>query len=232
MNTLTPLEETPSLDKLAYEKIKEAILTFQFLPNQALVEGELAIQLGISKTPVRDALLRLEKEGLVIRIPYKGTHVSDINNQDMENIFMIRIALEGLAIQLATEKLTEEDFRRMDELIVQHEESLARRDVANVSIINSIFHNVIINRCDNPLLEQMLHNLDDHLKRYRLLSISQWTRTEKSVPEHRTILENLRARNPQGAETAMRVHLQSAMQDLYGQDYEELERNLRLSLGK
>ena len=101
MTPLTPLEESPSLDKLAYERIKDAILSFQFLPKQALVEGELAVQLGISKTPVRDALMRLEKEGLVSRVSYKGTFVADINNQDMQNIFMIRIVLEGLATRLA-----------------------------------------------------------------------------------------------------------------------------------
>ncbi len=104
MPGLIPLVDTPSLDKLAYDQIKEAILTFQFLPNQALIEGELASQLGISKTPVRDALMRLEKEGLVVRMPYKGTYVSDVNNQDMSNIFQIRMALEGLAIRLAASR--------------------------------------------------------------------------------------------------------------------------------
>lgn len=226
MVTLSPLIESPSLDKLAYDRIKEAILTFQFLPNQALVEGELASQLGISKTPVRDALMRLEKEGLVTRVPYKGTYVSDINNQDMANIFTIRIVLEGLAIQLATDLLTEEDFQAMQNLVHQHEEALKNREVAKVSRINSDFHNTIINRCSNTRLQQMLHNLDDHLKRYRLLSISQGMRMDKSVPEHQAILDALRARDPKGAEEAMRNHLTSAMHDLYDQDFEELEQKL------
>ena len=72
----------------------------------------------------------------------------------------------------------------------------------------------------------MLHNLDDHLKRYRLLSISQGTRTDKSVPEHKAILDALRARDPKRAEAAMQTHLTSAMQDLYNQDFEELEQKL------
>jgi len=226
MVTLSPLKDSPSLDKLAYEKIKEAILTFQFLPNDALVEGELASQLGISKTPVRDALMRLEKEGLVTRVPYKGTYVSDINNQDMANIFHIRIVLEGLAIQLATELLTEEDFQKMEKLIAEHAEALKKGDVRGVSRINTEFHNIIVNRCSNPRLQQMLHNLDDHLKRYRLLSISQGMRTEKSVPEHQAILDALRARDPKRAEMAMQTHLTSAMQDLYDQDFEELVQKL------
>ena len=226
MVTLSPLKDSPSLDKLAYEKIKEAILTFQFLPNDALVEGELASQLGISKTPVRDALMRLEKEGLVTRVPYKGTYVSDINNQDMANIFHIRIVLEGLAIQLATDLLTEEDFQKMEKLIAEHAEALKKGDVRGVSRINTEFHNIIVNRCSNPRLQQMLHNLDDHLKRYRLLSISQGMRTEKSVPEHQAILDALRAHDSRRAEEAMQNHLTSAMHDLYDQDFEELEQKL------
>jgi len=229
MVSLSPLSEPPSLDKLAYEKIKEAILTFQFLPNQALVEGELASQLGISKTPVRDALMQLEKEGLVARIPYKGTYVSDINNQDMANIFQIRIVLEGLAIHLATDNLTEEDFARMEQSILDYAKALQDKDVSRSSRINGEFHNIIIQRCSNPRLVIMLHNLDDHLKRYRLLSISRGTRTDKSVPEHQKILDACRARDPHAAEEAMKQHLFSAMEDLYDQDFEELEQQLHTS---
>jgi len=230
MPGLTPLTESPSLDKLAYDQIKEAILTFQFLPNQALIEGDLASQLGISKTPVRDALMRLEKEGLVVRLAYKGTYVSDINNQDMMEIYQIRIVLEGLAIRLAAEAMVEEDFDALQKLIERHEVTLKQHDVRLVSEINSKFHNIIIARCSNHRLTDMLHVLDDHLKRYRLLSISQGQRFVKSVPEHRAILEALRARDAEKAEQAMRVHLQSAMEDLYTQNFEELEKQLHNGL--
>lgn len=226
MPALTPLTESPSLDKLAYDQIKEAILTFKFLPNQALIEGELASQLGISKTPVRDALMRLEKEGLVVRVAYKGTYVSDINNDDMANIFQIRMALEGLAIRLAARRLTADDLRHMADLLESHKEALAARNFAQVSKINSEFHNVIISRCANPLLQQMLLNLEDHLKRYRLLSISQGVRMDKSVPEHQAIFSALQERDPDKAEQAMRAHLESAMRDLYKQDFTELQRVL------
>lgn len=226
MPALTPLTESPSLDKLAYDQIKEAILTFKFLPNQALIEGELASQLGISKTPVRDALMRLEKEGLVVRVAYKGTYVSDINNDDMANIFQIRMALEGLAIRLAARRLTADDLRHMADLLESHKGALAARDFTRVSKINSEFHNVIISGCANPLLQQMLLNLDDHLKRYRLLSISQGVRMDKSVPEHQAIFNALQERDPDKAEQAMRAHLESAMKDLYKQDFNELQRVL------
>ncbi len=223
MNPLTPLQNTASLEKLAYEKIKQAILTFGFLPNQALVEADLAAQLGISKTPVRDALMQLEKEGLVTRVPFKGTYVADINNHDMAEIFAIRMVLEGLAIRLATTRLTEDDFEHLEALIEQHAAALERQDVTQAARLNSEYHSLIISRCGNERLIKMLSLLDDQLKRYRLLSIAQGLRTEKSVPEHRDILDALRARNAVRAEAAMKEHLQSAMSDLYNQDFKELE---------
>ena len=225
---LTPLKDSPSLNDLAYNQIKEAILTFQFLPNQALIEGELASQLGISKTPVRDALLQLELDGLVTRIPFKGTYVSEISNQDMDYTYEIRIVLEGLAIRLAAEALTEEDFLRLEELIREHEISLDRGDYARVAKINSEFHSVIIDRCSNPRLIKVLGFLDDNLKRYRLLSISQGFRKEKSIHEHRAIYEALMEHDPHKAEKAMRLHLESAMKDLDDQDFEELWRDLHI----
>jgi DNA-binding GntR family transcriptional regulator len=223
---LSPLGGTSSLDKLAYEKIKDAILTFHFLPNQALIEGELAVQLGISKTPVRDALMQLEREGLVSRVPFKGTYVSDLNNQDMADIYEIRIELEGLAIHTAIQNLTDEDFSRLEGLIEEHDLALKRREVARASKINGEFHNLIISRCPNQRLQKTLLLLDDHLKRYRLLSIAQGKRMEKSIPEHRAIFDALKKRDAGSAEKAMRSHLESAMKDLYNQDFSELEQIL------
>lgn len=230
MAVLSPLKENASLDKLAYEKIKNAILTFQFLPNQALIEGELAAQLGISKTPVRDALMQLEREDLVTRVPFKGTYVSDINKQDMADTYEIRIVLEGLAIHLATKSLTEDDLKHLERLLEEHDHALKQHEIVNVSQINSDFHSIIIKCCSNPKLIKNLHLLDDSLKRYRLLSIAQGNRLEKSVPEHRAILEALKKRDAEAAEKAMKFHLQSAMQDLYTQDFAELERKLHLGI--
>ncbi len=223
MSTLGPLMDTPSLDKLAYERIKQAILTFEFLPNQNLVEGELAAQLRISKTPVRDALMRLEREGLVTRQPYKGTFVTDVNKQDMTNIFEIRICLEGLAVRLAARALTQDDFATLQKLINEHEKALQAQNYSKASEINGKFHHVIYQRCSNQRLQDMLRNLEDHLTRYRLLSVSQGMRSDKSVAEHQAILDALLAGDVEAAVSSMEQHLSSAMNDLYVQDFEELE---------
>ena len=224
---LTPLKDSLSLNSLAYQQIKEAILSFAFLPNQALIEADLAAQLGISKTPVRDALRQLEQDGLVERVAFRGTYVSGISNQDMAYTYQIRIVLEGLAVRLAAPALSEEDLDQLNDMIHEHEAALEQGHHLEASFINAGFHNRIIQYCGNPRLIRMLDFLDDNLKRYRLLSIAQGLRKEKSIQEHRAIFSALKSRNPLAAEMSMQSHLNSAIQDLSDQNFEELWRNLR-----
>ena len=106
-----------SLKDRAYAAIKEAILSLKLQPGTLLVETELARQLGISKTPVRDALQELEREGLVTRILFKGTYVTEVSARDAEEIFQLRAVLEGLAARLATPRLTPEDLARARQLL-------------------------------------------------------------------------------------------------------------------
>jgi DNA-binding GntR family transcriptional regulator len=224
---LSPLRESPSLNTLAYNRIKEAILTFKFMPKQALIEGDLAAQLGISKTPVRDALLQLEQDGLVERIPFKGTYVSELSNQDMADTYLIRSSLEGLAVRLATNALTEKDYRRLEALIHTHENALNKDDYTAVTRTNAEFHTLLIDHCGNPRLIKMLESLDDNLKRYRLLSFSQGVRKEKSIREHQAIFNAVLNRKAEEAEAAMKMHLESAITDLSEQNIEELLQNFK-----
>lgn len=228
---LTPLKDSLSLNSLAYNQIKEAILTFKFLPNEALIEGDLASQLGISKTPVRDALMQLEQDGLVERIAFKGTYVSGISNQDMANTYQIRIVLEGLAVRLAASTLTDINLQQLEDMISVHETALEQGRFVDASKINSEFHLHIIQHCGNPRLIRMLDFLDDNLKRYRLLSIAQGLRKEKSIQEHRAVFTALQSRDPGKAETSIQIHLNSAISDLSDQNFEELWRNLRTTRG-
>lgn len=220
--TLNPVGGPVSREKLAYDAIKEAILTFRLKPGQSLVENELASQLGTSKTPVRDALLRLEKEGLVVKMLYKGTYVADINRQTMVDMFQIRAVLEGLAAALATPNILPEDIQEGLSLVEQHKMALNHHDIRRASILNRQFHDLILRRVNNPWLLQILSNLDDHLKRYRILSNFQRGRSDKSAREHERILNAFIAKDAVEAETAMRQHLTSVLIDLNAQGFEEL----------
>ncbi|HZW03841.1 MAG TPA: GntR family transcriptional regulator, partial [Anaerolineaceae bacterium] len=214
-------------EKLAYDSIKSAILGFQLMPDDSLVETDLARQLGISKTPVRDALSRLEKEGFVEKIPYKGYTVTGLSHEKVIEIFEIRAALEGLAARQATRNFTEQDLDLARDLVRRQQDAAHRGDIQAASDLNKQFHGLLLNRAKNGWLRQILGNLEDHLQRYRMLSNFQQGRLEKSVAEHNTILSLIADRQPEKAEEAGRAHLLSVLDDLQQQDFNDLIDRIR-----
>jgi len=223
---LTPVNELSSLNILAYAAIKEAILTFKLLPGQSLVESSLASMLKISKTPVRDALLRLEKEGLVVKVPFKGAVVAELTPKSMVELFQVRSALEGLAIRLSIHHITDEQIAQLDRLMDEYELFANQGKIEEASLSNRTFHALLVNWSDNDLLKQYLSNLEDHMRRYRTLSIYQKGRLGKSIEEHKTIMEAIQRRDAYSAEIAMRNHLLTIMQDLNENDFTELISNI------
>lgn len=224
---VTLLNNPQSLERTAYTAIKDAILTFHLQPGEPLVETALAAQLGISKTPVRDALARLEREGLVVKVAYKGTTVAPITRQSVLEIFQIRAALEGLAVRLAAPLLTVDDLTILRTSIQQHRQALAASDLLAEVACNRRFHKTILQRANNSRLEQMLANLEDHSQRFRLLSNYQQGRLNKSVEEHQQILDALEKRDAAAAEEAMCLHLLSVAADLADQDFDQLAALIR-----
>lgn len=211
-----------SLEQHAYNAIKVAIQCFHLKPGETLVENDLAGQLGTSKTPVREAFLRLEREGLIVKIPYRGYTVSEISLQAVEEIFAIRAVLEGLAARLAARDFSEQDLERVEEIINRHEKAASAGNLELASQSNRDFHELIRQRCGSRRLSLHLANLDDHLQRYRLLSNFQSGRLDKSVKEHRAVLEALCSRAVDAAEQAARMHIRSVAADLELQDLDQL----------
>jgi DNA-binding GntR family transcriptional regulator len=203
-----------SLKDQAYLAIKRAILTLRLKPGEALVENDLANQLGISKTPVRTALHELEREGLVTKVLYKGTYVTEVTLRDVREIFQLRAVLEGLAARLATPLLEESDLARAKELLIYMERALEKGDRPLASQYGAQFHYLILQSADNERLQLIWHNLDDHTQRFRLMSDQISGRLEKSVGEHKWILEALEQRDPDLAEERIKAHLHSVLQEM------------------
>ena len=221
---LAPVASLLSLEKLAYESIKKAILSFQLIPGEALVESELGRQLGISKTPVRDAFSRLEKEGLVVKYPYKGTAVSELNQQDLREIFELRAALEGFAARQAATQRSAADLAALRDNLAHHQKAASHQNLSEAERCNRVFHKHILDCAGNLRLAGILANLEDHLHRYRTLANYQLGRMQKSVSEHELVLGALAARDAAGAERAMRQHMLSVLDDLSAHDLAELIR--------
>jgi DNA-binding GntR family transcriptional regulator len=211
---LPRVAEPVSLKDKAYKAIKSAIVSLKLKPGDPLVESDLAQQLGISKTPVRDALLELEREGFVTKVLFKGTYVTEITLKDVREVFQVRAVLEGLAARLAAPFFSAEDLEEAEKIITAAEATLAEGDIALCSEHGKRFHRLIINKADNQRLQTIILNLDDHLERFRLLSDQINGRLNKSLKEHKKILEALGRKNPLAAEEAARGHLFSVLQDL------------------
>ncbi len=203
-----------SLKDQAYLAIKRAILSLKLKPGEALVESELAQQLGISKTPVRTALHELEREGLVTKVLYKGTYVSEVTLRDAREIFQLRAVLEGLAARLAAPTFDESELARAGELLRLMEAALNVGDKDLASHYGEQFHYLILQNADNQRLQLIVHNLDDHLKRFRLLSDQISGRLKRSLTEHKRILAALEQRDPHLAEERVREHLHSVLEGL------------------
>ncbi len=219
-----------TLTERVYSTIKEAILDLRIKPGRPLVEDELARQLGTSKTPVRDALLTLERDGLVTKIPYKGTYVSEVSVRDATEIFELRAVLEGLATRLATLAFTAEDAAQAEQLLDAADEARACGDRDSASLYGARFHKLILHRVDNRRLPLILEKLEVQLRRLRRMSDQLQGRLEKSGQEHRQILDGLRSGDPARAEHAMRQHLESVLRDLsLSDDQPATDQNAKLA---
>ncbi|MCC7164857.1 MAG: GntR family transcriptional regulator [Anaerolineae bacterium] len=211
---LSPLDGPTSLKDHAYQRIKDAILTLQLKPGAPLVEAELAERLGVSKTPVRDALLELRREGLVTKIPYSGTFVSEITPKDTREIIEIRAVLEGLAARLATPRLSETDLVYLESLIDRELDAIDAGNIELATQLNGEFHKIILAQVENQRLVALVENFEDQLQRFRMLSSQLNGRLRKSAEEHRRVLGALCSRDADRAEEFFREHLLSVLDDL------------------
>jgi DNA-binding GntR family transcriptional regulator len=203
-----------SLKDQAYLAIKSAILSLALGPGEPLVESDLADQLGISKTPVRTALHELERDGLVTKVLYKGTYVAGITTRDIREVFQLRAVLEGLAARLAAPAMGDGDLAEARELLRSMEAALQTGDRQLASALGAQFHQLVRQKADNERLLLIVRNLDDHTQRFRLLSDRISGRLEKSLEQHRAVLEALELRDPELAEQRLRQHLHSVLEEL------------------
>ncbi|MGL4287035.1 MAG: GntR family transcriptional regulator [Phreatobacter sp.] len=211
MSVLNPISGT-SLANEAFGKLVEAITSGEFEPGERLSEAELARQLGISRGPLREALGRLEGR-LVMRTPRIGVHVIEFAREDLEQLFFVREALEGMAARLAAERMTVGELDELDGLLAHHaaQPALAAGEAYLQRSKDDDFHFAIVRaarceRIERVLLDEVYYQLRIH----RLRSSTRPGRAQAALNEHRDILNALQGRNPDAAESAMRRHIRNA----------------------
>ncbi len=194
-----------SMADAVYEKLKTAIVRIQYEPGARLYEQELAETLGISRTPLREALRRLESEGLVVRIPNGGVRVSGLSVIEVNEIYAIRLELEGLAARQAAINMTPETVRELREVNRNSALSLSRDDYESLIVYGRLFHEIIHIAAGNRKNMQFLSQINTLIERYRYVSI---TRSRKSVGEHSRITGALAGGDAELAERLMQEHIE------------------------
>jgi DNA-binding GntR family transcriptional regulator len=205
-----------SLGSQAYQEVRRIILEGQISPGEKLNEGELAKALGVSRTPIREAVNRLEKEGLVEIFPQRGAFVIQFTEKDVYELFLIRENLEGLAARLAAEKITPSSLAKLETCVEGFNEPFQKKDVQRYSREDLKFHQTIVLLSEGRRLVKLVSLLLDHIRMFRLTTRGVPDRMKTSLEEHRGIIEALRVRNTEGAERRMRDHIRNVRDGVMG----------------
>jgi DNA-binding GntR family transcriptional regulator len=203
-------EKPKGLTEWAYEMIKDLILTLQVAPGTQLQIENLAEQMGISRTPVREALLRLEQEGLTRVVPRVGVFVTDTNKRDLEDLYELRELLESRATEEATTRLTEEDLDHIDRLLEVSESAIGEGNVDKFLETEIAFHAILTEHARNRRLVGIMDSLRDLTYRWRILSLQSPENIRLSLIEHQNIANALRQKDSTLAGTLMGDHIRAA----------------------
>ena len=199
-----------------YEEVREAIIDLRLKPGEPLREATMAEQLGVSKTPVREALTRLEQEGLVETASFKGAVVSGYSDHDLREIYELRELLEGAAARAATETASPAMLAHLRDLTAR---SRTLRDEGRLTELADLlgeFDIVIYEQVENQRIRALIQNLQAHLGRIGRLTQEIPGRVAASVEEHAAIVEAMAGHDPDEAERLMRLHIRSVLRDQLG----------------
>ena len=197
------------LRKHVYKEIEKAILDGVFEPGYSLTEGKLSAELGVSRTPVREALMQLELEGLVKNIPNKGAVVVGVTSQDIDDIYTIRTRIEGLAARRCAQNIGDDELEELRQVVELQEYFVTKQDFLQVWHLDSRFHEMIYDACRSRPLKQILSLLHNYIQKAREYSVKSG-RAQASAQEHRAILDAIENHDLDGAEKAMALHVNNA----------------------
>lgn len=217
MNEYLPLRE------VVFNTLRKAILKGELKPGERLMEIALAERLGVSRTPVREAMRKLELEGLVVMIPRRGAQVANITEKDLNDVLEVRIALENLSIENACARMTEEQLAQLLDAARTFEKTMADGNLVKLAEADVAFHEVIYQASDNRRLNQVLNNLREQIYRYRVEYLKDEDTRNLLVKEHEELYEAIRARDAALAQEISFRHIENQREAIVRSIREETE---------
>ena len=207
-----------SLRGRVFRRLREDILNGVYKDHEELREVTIGEELGVSRTPVREALRQLELEGLVTIIPNKGAYVTAITRKDVNDIYKIRSQLEGLCANWATKYITDAQIEELEEIILLSEFHLHKKGASQIEQMSEMdgkFHKILYEASNSRILEHVLTDLHKYVQLARTMSIEAPKRAGKSIEEHREILEAIKAKDAANAEQLANEHIMHVMENLH-----------------
>ena len=199
------------LRDVVFNTLRQAILRGELKPGERLMEIQLANKLGVSRTPIREAIRKLELEGLVLMIPRRGAEVAEITEKSLCDVLEVRSALEILAVELACERISEQDVDKLREAAKEFEEVSKSEDVTALAEADVKFHDIIYFATDNQRLIQLLYNLREQMYRYRVEYLKRPEVHATLFAEHEHIIQCIVKRDKVAAKQAISTHIDNQM---------------------
>lgn len=203
MNEYLPLRD------VVFNTLRQAILKGELAPGERLMEIQLAERLGVSRTPIREAIRKLELEGLVNMVPRKGAEVAKISEKHLKDVLEVRRALEELAVELSCRRLSDEAVCKLREANARMKTEMENPDSTIMAEVDEEFHDIIYLGTGNERLIQMLNNLREQMYRYRLEYIKDKGSRANLVKEHEEIIRAMESRNVDEAKSIIRSHIEN-----------------------
>lgn len=201
MNEFLPLRD------VVFNTLRQAILTGELKPGERLMEIHLANKLGVSRTPIREAIRKLELEGLVTMIPRRGAEVAQITEKSMNDVLEVRRAMDALCVELACDRITPEELEQLKEACDAFEAAVKTRDVKKIAQADVALHDIIVRATGNQRLIQLVNNLSEQMYRYRFEYIKDSSQHERLVEEHRIIYQSIVQKDKETASQAAKTHI-------------------------
>ena len=195
------------LREMVYEELKMQILTGAIVPGTRMMEVELAKEIGVSRTPIREAIRKLEKEGLVTIEPRRGAYASQISTEDMVEILEVRQNMEGLAAFFAASRMKPEQLTELKDVSEHYNTAVQVGNMEEMIKHDTRFHRIIVESCNNKILVQMIEQLQELVLRFRYIYYDNFRRAENMPEEHQLILDAIESGNAEAARSAADVHI-------------------------
>lgn len=206
-----------SLRGRVFQSIREDILNGVYMEHDELRENTIAKKLGVSRTPVREALRQLELEGLVKILPNRGAFVTGITAEDVKDIYAVRSMLEGLCARWATENISEEQVTELEEILLLSEFHLHKahgEKTQQVTELDGKFHEILYDASNSRILKHVLSDFHKYVRLARKASVANESRAQKSIEEHRSILDAIKSKDASRAEALANAHMMNVMKNL------------------